>query len=70
MYVETPSKELVNLTVVSKISLEEIPNYPGVVLVFYALDGKTRLATVEFESKEKAQKWIINQVYASALKSK
>ena len=68
MYVETPNKEMINLAAVSKISLKEVPNFKGVVLVFYALDGKTKLATLEFDTKEKAKKWIINQIYTSSLK--
>jgi len=70
MYVETPKKELINLNAVSKIVLEELShgNFKGVFIVFYGLDGKTRVASVEFENKEEAKKWMINQVYAAALK--
>ena len=72
MYIETPAKELINLTAVSKITVEELPHSYGkessVFIVFYGLDGKSRIATIEFENKEKAKKWMVKQIYATALK--
>jgi len=70
MFIETPKKELINLMAVSKVAVEELSHgdFKEVLMVFYGLDGKTRVAVVEFENKEEAKKWMVNQVYAAALK--